>query len=117
MVLVGSLSNTLTTNNLQCLTSREWRQQPRRKTKQPANGPRPDGRRKFGSVSQAIVQVLTEAQSDLRVREIQGGVERLLGEPVSRHSIKSQMHHGYLHDPPLFERLARGRYRLIRSGT
>src|SRR5439155_4307856 len=50
--------------------------------------PAPDSRRPFGSVRDAIVQVLSEADGDLRVRDIQAGVERLLGGPVSPTSVK-----------------------------
>jgi hypothetical protein len=73
-----------------------------------------DGRRVFASVSGTIVDVLAEANEDLRVREIQARVERILGSSVSRHSVK-----GYLHDRcagqnALFERTRRGHYRLRR---
>jgi hypothetical protein len=49
----------------------------------------------------------------MRAKEIRAGVEELLGSPVSRHLIKSHLHGGYHRDPPRFERLARGRYRLL----
>lgn len=32
----------------------------------------------------------------MTAKDIKAGVEELLGEPISRHSIKSQMHRGYL---------------------
>jgi hypothetical protein len=112
MVLVGALSNPGLQDLFQSLTSQRRRKQPPRKPE--SEGPRPDGRRKFGSVSGAIVHVLTEAQSDLRVREIRAEVERLLGEPVSRHSIKSYLHRGTYSSRPTFERFSHGRYRLRR---
>jgi hypothetical protein len=71
-----------------------------------------DGRRRFGTVSAAIVEVLNEADGPLRVREIRSRVEQILGGPVSRHSIKSQLHRGCQHQRPRFNRLARGVYRL-----
>jgi hypothetical protein len=111
MVLVGALSNPDLQDLFQSLTS-----QPRRKPRKQApdpNGPRPDGRRKFGTVSSAIFQILTEAQSDLRIEEIRAGVEQLVGEPVSRHSIKSYLHRG-TYERKIFERVRHGRYRLAR---
>jgi hypothetical protein len=112
MVLVGALSNPDLQGLFQSLTS-----QPRRKPRKQApdpNGPRPDGRRKFGTVSGAIVQVLNEAESDLRVNEIWAAVEQLLGESVSRHSVKSYLHRG-TYDLMIFARVSHGRYRLRRD--
>jgi hypothetical protein len=77
MVLVGALSNPDLQDLFQSLTSQPRRKQPGPKAE--TEGPWPDGRRKFGSVSGAIVQVLWEAQGDLRVEEIWREVERLLG--------------------------------------
>jgi hypothetical protein len=111
-VLVGALSNPDLQDLFQSLTSRRQRKQPRRKPED--EGPRPAGRRKFGTVSGAIVQILTEAQSDMRVREIPADVERFLGEPVSRASIKSYLHRGMSGSPPRFEHVSRGRYRLFK---
>jgi hypothetical protein len=108
VVLVGALSNPELQDLFQRLTSQPRRKH--RKTKPDTVGPDPDGRRRFGSVSGAIVQVLTEAQSDLRVKEIWAEVERLLGEPVSRHSVKSYLHRG-THELKIFERVRQGRYR------
>ena len=74
-------------------------------------GPSPDGRRRFGSISRAIVEVLTEVQTDLPVRDVWAAVEQLLGEPVSRHSVKSYLHRG-TYDLKIFERVRHVRYRL-----
>lgn len=111
MVLVGALSNPDLQDLFQGLTSQPRRKQSRRQSTS-ADGLRPVGRRKFGSVSGAIVQVLTEAQSTMRVKEIRAEVERLLGEPISRHSIKSYLHRGTYKSKPIFERVSHGRYRL-----
>jgi hypothetical protein len=111
MVLVGALSNPDLQDLFQSLTSPRRRKY--RKPKPEPNGPRPDGRRKFGSVSGAIVQVLAETQAELRVREIRAEVERLLGESVSRYSIKSYLHRGCHGANPQFEHVSRGRYRLL----
>jgi hypothetical protein len=114
VVLVGALSNPDLQDLFQGLTSQHRRKQRRRKPE--SEGPRPDGRRTFGTVSSAIVQVLTEAQSDLRVKEIWVEVEQLLGEPVSRDSIKSYLHRGTYARNPIFERVRHGRYRLREEG-
>jgi hypothetical protein len=109
MVLVGSLSNPDLQDLFQSLTTQRRRKQRKRQPEQ--NGPKPDGRRRFGNVSGAVVQVLTDAQSDLRVKEIWREVERLLEEPVSRHSVKSYLHRG-TYDLKIFERVRHGRYRM-----
>jgi hypothetical protein len=86
MDLVGRLSNHDLTTLLQRLTAHDWRQVARPHGS--AGGIAPDGRRKFGTVRDAIVQVLANADSDLRVREIQVAVEEVLGGPVSHSSVK-----------------------------
>lgn len=111
MVLVGALSNPDLQDLFQGLTSQRRRKQCGRKPT--SCGPQPDGRRQFGSVSGAIVEVLTKAQSDLRVGEIKTEVERLLGDAVSRHSIKGCLHRGSHGVNQRFVRIARGRYRLL----
>ena len=73
----------------------------------------PDGRRKFGTVSQAIVQVMTEAEGELSVREIRMGAERLLRGPVSRFSVCDYLLVRSKGSQPLFERTRRGHYRLL----
>jgi hypothetical protein len=112
MGLVGSLSNPDLQDLVQGLTSQRRRKQPTSKLE--TGGPAPDGRRKFGSVSGAVVQVLAESHSDLRVKEIWHEVERLLGESVSRDSVKSYLHRGASSTKPVFERVRHGRYRLAR---
>jgi hypothetical protein len=59
----------------------------------------------------AILQVLGPGESDLRVKEIWHKVERLLGDPVSRHSVTSYAHRG-TYDLKIFEQRSHGRYRL-----
>jgi hypothetical protein len=71
-------------------------------------------RRKFGSVSDAVVQVLGEARADLRVSEVQSCVERILEGQVSSSSVKNCLTRGSERKHPLFERVGHGRYRLIR---
>ena len=109
MVLVGVLSNPDLQDLFQSLTSQPRRKQRQRKSEN--EGPAPDGRRKFGTVSGAVVQVLAETELDLQVKEIWIGVQQLLGEPVSRHSVKSYLHRG-TYELKIFERVRHGRYRL-----
>jgi hypothetical protein len=110
MGLVGRLSNHDLTTLFQRLTAHDWRQAdpPRRA----GSGIAPDGRRKFGTVRDAIVQVLANADSDLRVREIQKGVEEVLGGPVSASSVKDFLRRGCRRRAPLFAYLGRRGYRL-----
>jgi hypothetical protein len=82
MSLVGLLSNRGLKALLQFLTSRAWKQAQRRPLF--ARGGAPDGRRKFGTVRDAILAVLEDAGSALRVRDIHERVEKLLGEPSPR---------------------------------
>ena len=112
MGLTGALSNPGVTTRLQCLTARDWHKARPRRTI--AHDPS-DGRRRFGTVRDAIIHVLAEADSDLRVKDIHAGVEQLLGSSVSRSSIKNYMRKGCVsRHTPLFENPARGRYRLVR---
>jgi hypothetical protein len=108
--LTGRLSNPDLTALLQGLTAHNWTQAdaPQRVT----NGIAPDGRRKFGSVRDAIVQVLANADSDLRVREIHKGVEEILGGPVSSSSVKDYLRRGCRRKVPLFEYGGKLGYRL-----
>ena len=75
-------------------------------------GPNPDGRRRFGTISSAITEVLRRAELELRVRDIRVEVERSLGGPVSRHSIKGHLHRGSSGSNPTFDCVGHGRYRL-----
>ena len=76
------------------------------------SGVAPDGRRKFGTVRDAIVQVLAQADRELRVREIQKGVEDVLGGPVSHSSVKDYLRKGCRRRVPVFEYRGRRGYRL-----
>ena len=113
MVLTGRLSNHDLTTLFQRLMTRDWRQvdRPRSGT----NGVAPDGRRKFGSVRDAIVQVLAEAGGELRVRDIHASVEEVLDGPVSPSSVKDFLRKGCRRRLPLFEYCGRRGYRLAES--
>ena len=72
---------------------------------------RPALRRRGGSIRQAIIGVLANSD-DLHVQDIYAGVEKVLGEPVAASSVRSCLAEHVSGDDPLFERIARGRYRL-----
>jgi hypothetical protein len=64
-------------------------------------------------VSNAIVEVLSGAESELRVSDIHKRVEGILGSAVSRGSVKGYLNNRCRGQNVLFERTARGCYRLI----
>jgi hypothetical protein len=60
------------------------------------------------------VAVLTEADSDMRVKAIHEAVERNLDGSVSRHSVTDYLVKRSKGPKPLFERTRYGHYRLLR---
>jgi hypothetical protein len=92
------------------LSARGWAATIRRRRKSP-----PRKERRFAEVGDAVVKVLGEAGCELRMIEIHAAVEDLLGEPVSRSSVKNYLARGCRRRLPVFERVGRGRYRLIAS--
>jgi len=113
MVLSGGLSNQPLRDLLQCLTSPRASQRPSRSSRLGAGWP--DGRRKFGTVSDVIVTVLAQADEEMRLSEICGEVERVLGGHVSRHSVTDYLVKHSTGPRPLFTRPRRGHYRLTRG--
>jgi hypothetical protein len=73
VVLTGRLSDHDLTP-LQRLMARDWKQADRRH--RPTSGVASDGRRRYGTVRDAIVAVLEQAGCELRVRDIHEGVEK-----------------------------------------
>ena len=67
-----------------------------------------------GTVRDAIVAVLDQADSELRVRDIHAAVEDLLDESVSRGSVKSSVRVGCQRAKPLFEYRGSRSYRLAK---
>src|SRR5207249_2727117 len=100
------------TGLFQRLTVRDWEQAGQRHLSAP--GVAPDGRREFGVVRDAIVTVLGEAEGELQVRDIHARVEKLLGEPVSKGSVKAYLHGAKFRNTPLFEYHGSLGYRLAR---
>jgi hypothetical protein len=110
MVLVERLSNNEFAGLLQRLTARDWKQAPRKRFE--VAGVAPDGRRKFGQVNELAIRVLRTEPAGLRVRDIHMRIELLLGEPVSRSSVKNSVHRLSRDQKPQLERIARGFYKL-----
>jgi hypothetical protein len=115
MDLVGRLSNQEFQGLLQRLTSSDGHQVRRARTA--SDGPKPDGRRKFGQVSEAAARVLQDEPAGLRVKEVHARVEVLLGEPVSWGSVKSALNRLSKGSNPRFAQIRRGRYGSILSAT
>ena len=112
MVLSGGLSNHSFADLLQCLTADGLDQEPRQPDAQSAGWS--DGRRKFGTVSGAIVAVLTRADSEMRMKTIHAEVERTLGGSVSFQSVADYLIKRSKGPRPLFVRTRYGHYRLLR---
>jgi hypothetical protein len=108
MELVGRLSNPELAALIQRLASRQWKQEaaPRRTSEMA-----PDGRRRFGTVRDAILQVLDQAGCELRVRDIHAGVDEILRGTVPASSVKDYLWKGCRRRPPLFEHRGRDGYR------
>jgi hypothetical protein len=110
MDLVERLSNRFTSDLLKFLTLESWRKASLQA--ESGDGPAPDGRRPFGSIRDAVVRVLDAEPLGLRAREVHARVELLLGERVSRGSVKAILAARCQGNDQLFVRISRGRYRL-----
>src|SRR5439155_23496152 len=85
MVLSGGLSNPHFEDTIHSLIG-DAAHQARCRRKKPSAG-WPDGRRTFGSVGGAILAVLAQTDSEMRLKDIHVAVERLLGGRVSFQSV------------------------------
>jgi hypothetical protein len=110
--LIEPLSHTALTEALERLTTRSWPQAP--SFRKPRTSPA-DARRKFASVSDAVVQVLADAPSELRFIEIYEAVDALLEGQVARSSVKNALASESSRRFPRFERVGHGRYRTLTS--
>lgn len=111
MVLRGRLSNPEFQDLLQCLTTHKPTKVPAYRPKRPTRTK--DGRREFGSVSAAIVAILGEAGTEMRLKAIHAEVERLLGGHVSLSSVADYLHRRSRGPNPLFVRTRHAHYRLL----
>jgi hypothetical protein len=109
--LSGGLSNHSFADLLQCLTG-DAADQEREQRRSPCAG-WPDGRRKFGTVSGAVVSVLADANSEMRVKAIHAEVERILDGDVSRYSVSDYLRTRSKGPKPLFVRTRHGHYQLL----
>ena len=112
MGLSGGLSNHLFADLLQCLTAEVSDQAQRRSAARPSGWS--DGRRRFGTVSGAIVDVLIRADSEMRMKTIHAEVECALGGSVSFQSVADYLIKRSKGPRPLFVRTRYGHYRLLR---
>jgi hypothetical protein len=111
MVLSGGLSNLDSQDLLQCLTSSKTRKGAARRRK---SRPGLEGKRRFGTVGGAVVQVLSRIEGEMRLNAIHSEVEKLLGSSVSRLSVSDYLIRRSKGRRPLFERSRHGHYRLLR---
>jgi hypothetical protein len=112
MDLVAALSNFQTEVLFQRLTRREWRQ-----VRRPPPKPRDraqDGKLKFGTISRAVLSVLTDAGGPLRFIEIHARVTALLPDtPISKGSVKAFLSaEAQNRGRPRFVRVGHGLYQL-----
>jgi hypothetical protein len=70
------------------------------------------GRLGNGVVQRAVVKVLAAADGPMRGVDIHWAVERLLEQPVSKHSVSWCLLAGVRAKEPRFERVSYGTYRL-----
>ena len=110
--LVGQLSNpSEPLVRLLSILSRPTSRSKRRSTK--PRRPAVDGRRRWGLVGQAVVTVLARADASLSAHDIRLEVEKLLGTPVSRHSIAYVLKRGSRRSGPAIIQTNHRYYRLI----
>jgi len=70
----------------------------------------------WGWVLMAVTKVLEAAGEPMRARKIHAAVEELVDEPVSWSSVKNCLASGVGGKSPRFERVGRGRYRVVSDG-
>lgn len=73
----------------------------------------PRHRLEWRSVQNAVIVVMSSADGEMQLRDIHAAVEALCGQPVSRSSVKNCVAKGAAGRSARFERVARGRYRLV----
>lgn len=79
-----------------------------------AFGGYPDGRRECGSVSSAILEVMSSPAGELKVSDVRARVGELLQGEVSRFTVADHLRKHASGVFPTFERTRRGYYRLVR---
>jgi hypothetical protein len=71
---------------------------------------------RWGWVLAAVTEVLEAAREPMQARMIHAAVEELVGEPVSLSLVKNCLASDVGGKPPRFERVGRGRYRVVSDG-
>ena len=104
---MASLSHSALTERLERLSNRDWQPRP-----WPGRMPQTFRKQKFAFVGDAVLEVLAAAPATLRVVEVHVAVERLVGGPVSRSSVKNYLSRGCVRRHSPIERVGHGRYRL-----
>ena len=104
------LSHETVTTRLERLSKRNWRKTTRSRPAAPELGP--STTRKFGTVGDAVIAVLSRTDSDLRVAEVHGEIAKILDGHVSLSSVKNSLARNCNGPDTPFERVAHGRYRL-----
>jgi hypothetical protein len=89
--LSESLSHRALTGRLKRLAARDWQVAPApHEERMHAQ----NGKRAPAEIGDAVIHVLADAGGELRMIEIHEAVEELLGEPVSRSSVKNYLAKG-----------------------
>ena len=109
--LIESLSHHAVNEGLERLSLRDWRPLGRRLVAQP----RSDARR-FGSVGDAVIQVLEHAGRELTIMEVHSEVQHLLQGRVAYSSVKNSLARRCRRGDAELERVGRGRYTLRDPG-
>ena len=109
MPLIGALLNQHSKLDRLGILRRELLRESAKSLRQ-ANHPRP----RNGAIQAAVIKVLAAASPEpMHAAGVHAAVERLLNVPVSRDTINSCLSTGACGAEARFERLGRGRYRLL----
>ena len=106
------LSHETVTTRLERLGKRNWRQTARQHG---TYGAVATTIRKFGTVGDAVVAVLAQAETAMRLTEIHRQVTSILDGPVSLSSVMTSLARNCKGEGKPFERVSHGRYRLRRT--
>ena len=115
MVLTGQLSNPPEPlARLLSILSRPTKRTKKRPSK-PKRCGYVEGRRRFGTIGKAVLEVLAAGDDELTAHEIRLQAEKLLGGPISRHSIAYQLQTKSKAADPIIIQTSGRYYRLAES--
>lgn len=112
MALRGCLSSRSLEDSLHSLTS-DLRDQAGKGQSEKRRFSYAEGRRGFGTVGRAVLEVLSEAGEEMTPRAVHEAVERKLGGDVSFYSVYSQLRSKSAGSKPLIKRSGYSLYRLL----